>query len=97
MRVAKNRSGSREFYRNVSASGTGRDIAVVRSFEKWAELDAASTFVKDYEDVHGAGSFATFLHDRNEVVKHDEDEFHQLIPELSGSTNDVERLAIHKW
>ncbi len=83
VRVAKNRSTSRTFYRNVSASGTGRDIAVVRSFEKWADLDTAGTFVKDYEEVHGTGSWARFVHDRAEVVKHYEDEFHELVPELS--------------
>lgn len=84
--VAKNRSTSRSLFRTVLASGTGRDYAVATSFENWAGLDSAGTFVKDYEDVHGTGSFARFVHDRAEIVKHDQDEFHELIPELSGES-----------
>lgn len=86
MLVAKNRTTSRSLFRTVLASGTGRDYAVSTSFENWAGLDSAGTFVKDYEDVHGTGSFARFVHDRAEIVKHDQDEFHELIPELSGES-----------
>lgn len=83
--VAKNRKRSREVYRNVSASGTGRDIAIVTTYENWADLDDSSggSFLKDYEDVHGPGSWARFMHERNAAVKQDQDEFHQHVPELS--------------
>ena len=53
------------------------------AFENWVGLDTPGTFAKDYVEVHGTGSWARFMHDRLEVVKHDQDEFHQLIPELS--------------
>lgn len=84
--VAKNRKGSRAFYRNVSASGTGREIAIVTTYEKWADLDAATgAFPKDYDEVHGEGAFASFVQERKAVVKQDVDEFHEYIPELSAT------------
>jgi len=85
--VLKNRDTSRAVYRTAVASGTGRDFAVATTFENWAAVDAAAggSFVKDYEEVHGPGSFASFRRDRSEFVEHFEDEFHELLPELSAS------------
>ena len=82
---AKNRTETTSVYHTVARSGTGRDVAVVRNFKNWAELDAGGndSFVKDFEDVHGQGSWARWIRDRRAVVVHEEDEFHQLIPELS--------------
>jgi hypothetical protein len=70
-------------FRTVSWSATGRDVATVLSFDKWADLDRESTFIADYEEVHGEGSWRLFLAEWGDVVKHAEEEFHQLIPELS--------------
>ena len=70
-------------FRNASWSGTGRDMATVMGFDKWADLDRENTFAADYEEVHGEGSWRLFLEEIEEIVLHAEEEFHQLIPELS--------------
>jgi hypothetical protein len=84
---AKNRNTPVAVFHTVGQSGTGRDTAVVRYYDNWAELDAGGggSFLSDFEDVHGPGSWARWIRDRNDVVKHVEDEFHELIPELSAS------------
>jgi hypothetical protein len=46
----------------------GRDVAILFNFEKWAWLDDESNFSKDFEEVHGAGSWHNFLNDFSEVT-----------------------------
>ncbi len=53
------------------------------SFDKWADLDRENTLPADYEEVHGEGSWRLFLEEIEKIVLHSEEEFHQLIPELS--------------
>lgn len=86
---AKNRTRSTSVFHSVARSRTGRDVAVVRYYKNWAELDAGGmdSFVRDFEDVHGAGSWAQLIRDRRDVVVSEEDEFHELIPELSVDTS----------
>lgn len=70
-------------FRSATQSGTGRDIALVRGFDNWAALDREGTWRADFEEVHGAGSWRRFLMEVEEVVRHSEDELHELMPELS--------------
>lgn len=70
-------------FRSVGQSATGRDYALVQAFDKWAFFDRDGTFAADYEEVHGQASWRLFLREIEEVVRHSEDEFHELIPELS--------------
>jgi len=70
-------------FQGVGQSATGRDFAVVRAFDKWAALDRDGTFVADYEEVHGPGSWVRFLREAEEALRHRESEFHEIIPELS--------------
>ena len=70
-------------FRSATWSGTGRDAAIIRAFDKWATLDQEGTMRADYEEVHGAGSLRQFLMEVEEVIAHGEDELLELVPELS--------------
>jgi len=71
-------------YHNRFVSGEGRDWASVMSFDKWADLDDDRNFEKDYEAVHGDGSWRQFLNEWEDVVESMEDEYREFLPELSG-------------
>lgn len=46
----------------------GQDAAIIFSFDKWSWLDRKSNFSKDYEDVHGMGSWHNFLNEFSSIV-----------------------------
>lgn len=52
-------------YNTSFSGGDGRDIALVFPFGKWADMDIEDTFMKDFEELHGEGSWKTFLDDWN--------------------------------
>jgi len=45
------------------SAGDGRDVAMVFSMESWASFDEEDNFYKDYEAMHGEGSFQRFIED----------------------------------
>lgn len=47
----------------------GQDAAIIFSFDKWSWLDEESMFSKDYEEVHGEGSFHNFLNALTDSVE----------------------------
>jgi hypothetical protein len=46
----------------------GRDAAVIFPFDKYAWMDRQSNFSKDYEEVHGAGTWHNFLNEFNDTI-----------------------------
>ena len=61
------------------------DVAIVWGFEKWAWFDKDPQFKKDFEEIHGKGSWQKFLEELRGTIKGSKDEVWELIPELSGS------------
>ena len=46
----------------------GYDVAIIFAFDKWAWMDRESNFSKDYEEVHGEGSWRHFLNEFNDTI-----------------------------
>jgi len=65
----------------------GEDVALVWSFSEWAWFDQESNFKKDFEEVHGAGSWYKFIEELKGTVNSTQDEVWVLVPELSGGGN----------
>ena len=61
------------------------DVALVFGFDKWAWFDKDPQFEKDFEEIHGEGSWQKFLEELRGTIKGAKDEVWELIPELSGS------------
>lgn len=72
-----------EVYYNEFSSNSNRDVAIAFGFRNWASLDEESTFMKDYEDVHGSGSWMFFMEEYKASVESYEDELSFFLPELS--------------
>ena len=67
--VAKRPNESMFVYWNeFSDTKAGRDVAVLFPFEKWAWLDREATFHKDYESVHGPGTWSFFLSEFSDCI-----------------------------
>ena len=62
---AKKGTESFQTYTTSFSGGDGRDVALVFSFGKWADLDIDDPFKADFEELHGEGSWKTFLDDWN--------------------------------
>ena len=75
------------FY-NEFRSNSNRDVAFSSSFKTWASLDEKSTFKKDFEEVHGEGSWSTFIEEYRASFNSYEDELSLLAPHLSGGQED---------
>ncbi len=66
----------------------GRDILYISFFEKSAWLGQDLEFAKKYDEVHGKGSFETFLKDWEALTDGSETELWTFSPELSGKGSD---------
>jgi len=71
-------------YWNEFDNREGRDVAMEVSFGKWAFLDEDHSMKKDFEEVHGEGSWWKIVEEWRDIVLSSEDEVSALIPELSG-------------
>lgn len=67
----------------------GRDIAFISFFEKSAWLGEDNDFVAKYNSVHGAGSFAKFLKDWEDVTNGSETEMWRYRADLSGLSGEI--------
>jgi len=65
----------------------GEDVALVWGFNEWAWFDKDSNFKKDFEAVHGEGSWFKFIEELRGTVESSKDEVWEIIPELSGGGN----------
>lgn len=49
-------------------TNAGNDAVIIFAFDKWSWLDRESNFSKDYEEVHGEGSWFTFMNQFRETI-----------------------------
>ncbi len=78
-------------YTNEFSSMTNtKDLAFVSFFEKSAWLGQDSTFAQKYSEVHGEGSFATFLKEWGEITHGKySSEIWAFRKDLSGNTGEI--------
>ena len=84
---AKQYDRSFTLYWNPFPTAKGRTFATVNGFEKWAMFDKESTTAKDFNELHGADSFAKWLDELNSVIEWTDNEIRQFLPELAGADN----------
>ena len=84
---AKKYDNSWHVYWNYFQTGNGRDISGVFGFDKWAFYDDDPVFIKDFEEIHGEGSWAETYEFMTEVTVEMTEELRELIPELGGSAD----------
>ena len=81
---AKNYPDYFEVYYAEFSSNSNRDLAFSSGFKTWASLDEKSTFKADFEEVHGAGSWFTFIEEYRDSYNSYEDELSHREAHLSG-------------
>ena len=65
----------------------GEDVALVWGFDTWAYFDKDMNFMKDFEKIHGEGSWFKFIEELRGTVESSKDEVWELVPEISGDGN----------
>ena len=65
--------------------GDGEDIVLEWQFDKWAWLDREEKFMKDYEEVHGEGTWRYFMEEYKDVVEDSYDEVAIFRKDLGGA------------
>lgn len=75
-------------YYNEFSSNSNRDVAFANGFKTWTSLDEKSTFKKDFEEVHGAGSWIQFLDEYRASYNSYEDELSIRADHLGGEQKD---------
>jgi len=73
-------------YWNYFQTGNGRNIAGVFGFDKWAFYDEDPVFIKDFEEIHGEGSWAETYELMTQVTVEMTEELRELVPELGGGS-----------
>lgn len=63
-------------------------VLIASSFKNWAFFDEDRNFKKDYEEVHGEGSWWTFMEEYKDVVVSVDDLVAEYLPALSGGTEE---------
>lgn len=83
--VYKTKKYARNFsvYWNQFDNKLGRDVAIETMFDKWSFLDEDHSMKKDYEEIHGEGSWFDLVREFQDVVISVDDEFSVLMPEMS--------------
>lgn len=81
--VAKEYPNFFQVYYSEFARICGYDAMIAGGFENWAFFDNKPNFKKDYEEVHGEGSFQMLLEEYKGVVENEFDEIIMYVPELS--------------
>jgi hypothetical protein len=71
-------------YESQFDSGDGQDVVIEWQFKNWAWFDKEDRFVKDYEEIHGEGSWVKFMEEYRDVVESSFDELAEYMKDLSG-------------
>jgi hypothetical protein len=77
-----------QVYHTQFDSFNGRDVLIAGNFPNWAFFDRERTFKKDYEEVHGEGSWSKLMEEYKDCVVSSYDEVIIYIPELSGPASE---------
>lgn len=70
-------------YWNQFENKDGRDVAIEVMFDKWAFLDEDHSMKKDYEEVHGEGSWWKIIEEYRDIVISADDELSIRMSEMS--------------
>jgi hypothetical protein len=70
-------------YWNKFENKNGRDVGIEVMFDKWSFLDEDHHMKKDYEEIHGEGSWWKLIEEYRDIVISAEDELSILMPDLS--------------
>ncbi len=70
----------------------GRDLSYISFYDKSSWLGEDNDFLNKYEQVHGKGSFATFLKDWEAVTDGAESEIWTFRPDLSGISGEIKAV-----
>ena len=83
--VYKEKKYERNFsvYWNEFDNKKGRDVAIERMFDKWSFLDDDNALRKDFEEVHGEGSWWKLIEEFQDIVISADDELSVKMPEMS--------------
>jgi hypothetical protein len=68
---------------------TGPDVVLVTPYDSWGDLDGGAggaAFRDDFIDVHGQGAWQSWIDSNRATIEDSWDEYHQLLPELSGGS-----------
>jgi len=71
-------------YNSEFDSGDGQDVVLEWQFGKWAWFDRDTKFKKDYEEVHGEGTWWQFMEEWRDVIESSFDELAVYHKDLSG-------------
>lgn len=80
-------------YSNEMNNMDGMDFGWVEFFDGSSWLGKEDKFPQQFEEVHGAGSFETFIADVEATTDGDRTEIWQLRKDLSGSSADVKAIT----
>jgi len=80
-------------YSNEMNNMDGMDFGWVEFFNNSSWLGKEDKFMQDFEEVHGAGSFAKFIADVEATTDGDRTEIWQFRKDLSGSSASVKALT----
>jgi hypothetical protein len=69
-------------YWNYFQTGNGRDIAGVFGFDNWAYYDEDPVFFRDYEEIHGEGSWKEAYEALTRATAGMTEELREVVPEL---------------
>ena len=75
-------------YWNSFPSRGGRNLVSVSSFNNWADLDSGLPVGKDFNEIHGEGSWAKWLQEVTDLTDWMDMEVRQNMPALSGTADD---------
>ena len=81
-------------YTNEMPNMDGMDFAWVDFFDSYSWMAKDDTFMRDFEDVHGTGSFQQFMKDVEATTDGDKGEIWSLRKDLSGP--DAKVIALER-
>lgn len=71
-------------YKSQFDTENGYDLVIETMFDKWSFFDREMTFKKDFDEVHGEGSWYKLMEEYKEVVCDVIDELAEFQPKMSG-------------
>ena len=74
----------RGVYWNTMGNDGKRDVMTVQFFDSLSWMDESSNFSAKYEEVHGEGTWRTFMSEIEDIVEGSELMMMSLIPEMGG-------------
>ena len=75
-------------YWNTFPSRGGRNMVSVSSFNTWADLDTGLPVGRDFNEMHGEGSWAKWLQGITDMTDWMDQEVRQDLPALSGTSSE---------